>query len=498
MHTCPVCATKCVLLLFLSLCRCSLAQLLIDSTDMGVHKCEFQGRLGDETVQLYVFLTACVRPFSDGGAPPGAMKSTIKTTTTTATKAADGNAPAVSPSVQGAPAGAHGTRVLAAAEAAPPSPPLQPPPLPNFFLSGFAFMFVPKQPVHTTQLQQPLSTILWAAQRPRGDYHLPQPPVGRAGASSSSSSNNNVGSSSSSSSNASGSTNAAPNGNRSSSSSSSSSSSTGGSSSGGGDVGAGGVTSSRSDATNNDIPRVAGVRRPRGLMQEDVTAPWPPDTYLGAVYEAAVQLVNGTYGAISIRSLHSSQQHAVHLSFRDPLHWIVNPHLRRVPGRLSLRAVLSPDDLAAITNVTTGTATESAAVQPGSPAFEIRATGFDGTCSYTPSPSRGRTLLPAANIPTCGWLDPDRVAYDNSIYKIWRSIQQQNGPSRLHRTRRKHQRRKQKRRQSPPPPPPPPPATSFSPPKYMVLSPYFNLAPYDFATLLIHHLDYHATLGGAS
>ncbi|GIM15454.1 hypothetical protein Vretimale_18229, partial [Volvox reticuliferus] len=475
MRTCGDCATTCILFLFLFLRRCCLAHLLIDSTDVGVHKCEFQGHLGDETVRLYVFLTACVRPLAGGQASGAAMKMT--------TTVGSGQ---VAASVQGAPVGAGGSRALALAEAAPPSLPpprsLQPPLSPNLFLSGFAFMSLPNQPVNTTQLQQPLSTLLWAAERPPGDYRLPQEPAGPSSSSSNSDSSSNVSSSDVSSSE---STHADPSGN-----SSSSSGSGGGdsSSSGGGVTGGGG-----SDAASDGIRRLS-VRSRRGLMQEDVPAPWPPGTFFGAIYEAALQLVNGTYGAISIRSVRSSQQYGVHLSYRDPVHWIANPSLRREPGRLSLRVQLNPDELEAITNSTVSTATESTAVYSGPPAFEIRATGFEGTCSYTPSPSRNLNLEPVAGLPTCGWLDPDRVAYDKSIYTIWRSMQQPNGASGQQQKWRKHRRRR-RGKQSPPPPPPPPPATSYSPTKYMVVSPYFNLTPYDFATVLIHHLEYHTALG---
>ncbi|GFR50758.1 hypothetical protein Agub_g13025 [Astrephomene gubernaculifera] len=394
----------------------ALVQDVLDSADVGVQKCEFQGQLGQDRVRLYVFLTACV--------DPSPLDNNISTNSSSSNDGSSNEQP-------------------------------------NFFLSGSAFMLLLDRPVTTTQHQQPLGTLLWAAHNQSKDTAAEMEPSG-------------------------------------------------------------GVASA---------PRV--IRE--------------------ALLEAARRLAKGTDQILAVRSLWSGKQYGIRLSYREPENWIINPSLRREPGRLSAEISLDPAELYAVagsnsnlnsgsiaeTDITvrrllrtaagnaaaTGSSVTSAAAAP---AFEVLAAGFEGACAYTPmlgnrrplaarkakSPSSssasagassadpGDTAAPGA--PACAWLDPDRIAYDNNLFNQWRAVQKATvtpastkGSKRWRHKGWNLSRGKVKVSPPPPPPPPspPPPVSSSAPPAYMVVSSYFNLDPYDFITLLRHHIEYHAALG---
>ncbi|EFJ51536.1 hypothetical protein VOLCADRAFT_116413 [Volvox carteri f. nagariensis] len=487
------------MLLCLLLRQSSFAHFLYDSADVGVHKCEFQGKLGDKQVRLYVFLTACTRPKEvDLPAAAAAVRVPVVAaaaagSTAAAAEAGGRRRAAIAAEAAERPYGSSHTASSSRSSSLPP-----PPPPPNLFLSGFTFLMDLGDCVTSTQLQQPLSTLLWAARRPQAEFFLPDAVLRRAASSSDGSSS----SSSSSNSYNSNSYNKSVDANRGTGNDVTESSSTTGS-------GSSGEGSSSSNAGGGDgisllgdDGRTAQGGRRRLMQDGELTAPPgppppAPDTFPGAVREAGLQLVNGTYGIIRIRSLHSRQQYDMHLSYRDTVQWLINPSLRKEPGRLVVRLSLEPTELAAIANAAAAARTATkGAVQSVPPAFEVTADGFEGTCAYTPSAGdqmlsytesgSRQSLIPS--LPICGWLDPNRVSYDKSMYEFWRTLQ---SPP----WKRLQQQKKKRRRLPPPPPPPPPLATSFTPPSYMVISPYFNLTPYDFATLLCHHLEYHTALG---
>eukprot|EP00198_Chlamydomonas_reinhardtii_P001919 XP_001691255.1 predicted protein [Chlamydomonas reinhardtii] len=100
--------------------------------------------------------------------------------------------------------------------------------------------------------------------------------------------------------------------------------------------------------------------------------------------------------------------------------------------------------------------------------------------------------------PRCAWLDPERQVYDVAKLEAWREKQRVSAALAAAKKRKGKDRGAvaASGRASPPPPPPAPrTGTGARPPAYVVVSPFFGLAPGDFVTLLLRHVEYHAQLG---
>ncbi|KAG2496977.1 hypothetical protein HYH03_004983 [Edaphochlamys debaryana] len=457
---------------------------ILQSSDVGIHKCEFKGTLGEQRVTLYVFLTSCVRPTSTPSPPSPSSPSANDT-----------------------------QRDAPFDEWADP----RGGPLPNFYLSGFAFMSAqdPDAPVLSTQLQQPLSTLLWAAQGPFLDtMNRLGNEEGKWGPGKSRGGGGGGG----------GGDGASADGGgrrrqvmqwRSDFGEGGQAAAADGSDGGGGRAAGGGRSSGAGAGGGGGGGRAAG----QGL--ED---PNSLHTFYSALLAAARQLHNGSLSALSIRSGRSGSEWPIHLSLHDPHHWHHNPSLGREPARLAARLALPAEEWAAVAGGS------GDGLKPGAAAFEVRAGGLEGVCQW--NPDRGRRRLgpsspgssgsPAAGsaaaegsgrdgsasggaapsgggggggggAPTCAWLDPGRMLHDGKILATWKRMHKPSGTSGSSRRRR---RRKRGPKMLPPPPSPPaPPPAAAAAPTYMVVSPFFNLQPYDFVTLLVHHVTYHRAVG---
>ncbi|KAG2432031.1 hypothetical protein HYH02_013101 [Chlamydomonas schloesseri] len=395
--------------------------LVLSSADVGVHKCEFQGTVGGRRVRLYVFLTACIRP--SGSADP-----------------------------QG---GQHQSEGGSS---------------PNFYITGNTFMLLDGEPCTTTQLQQPLDALVWAA----GLLG-----VGQSSISSRSNRRKAL-------------------------------------AQGGGDSG-----------SNDRADKYDAVHEPDAAL----------------VVEATRVLVAGSQGALTLRSRLTGTDHRLRVAVHEPHKWRNNPSLRREPGRVTGALVLTPQELQAVargssssrggggggssssssssssSNDNTGAADEPAL-------FELRAAGMEGVCSY--APTRGRRPPPpaaagpidltsrvtidggaaasgarqeqsasggaatGAGAPTCAWLDPERQMYDAAVLDSWRAEQRASAALAAAKKRNSKDRSggAVARARAPPLA-----GVGARPPAYVVVSPFFGLAPRDFVTLLLRHVEYHAQLG---
>ncbi|KAG2428961.1 hypothetical protein HXX76_011205 [Chlamydomonas incerta] len=412
--------------------------LVLSSGDVGVHKCEFQGITGDgRSVRLYVFLTACTRP-------PAATDDT-----------------GAQRRQQGSGSGWQNSSA-------------------NLYVTGNTFMLVEGEPCTTTQLQQPLDALVWAAGLWNG---------GGSSSSSSSTSNRRKG------------------------------------------------LEEAPRVTNVATAQGRGLAAARRRKDQDASdgtgaaAAHEPEAALLA--EATRALVAGSEGVLTLRSRLTGTDHRLRLAVHEPYKWRNNPSLRREPGRVTGALTLTPPELQAVArgsaDVGDGSSSGSGSGGKDAPAlFEVRAAGLDGVCAYTPR--RGRRPPPPApaapidlasrvdvggtaataggsrehggpgaagvGAPACAWLDPERQAYDAATLDSWREAQRVSAAlAAAKKHRAKDRGAAAEARASPPPPPPPLAGTGARPPSYVVVSPYFGLAPGDFVTLLTRHVEYHAQLG---
>lgn len=208
-------------------------------------------------------------------AASGTTTSTPTTVSSVLASAIDSGAAAVQPTV-------HTAASRRSLEIAAPPSPLQGYLEPNsrndhnFFLSGFAFMLLAHPPMFSTQLQQPMSTLLWAARRPQ--HELLSSVRSKQGS-------NSDGSSSSS-------------GGRTITSSSDSSNNMYGdssSSSGGGDI------SSSSEVTDDGREGLPYTHHSERVLVQQEGGEELRTTFPEVLAKAALQLVNGSHDVIKIK-----------------------------------------------------------------------------------------------------------------------------------------------------------------------------------------------------